>query len=1416
MLATNTVDGDLRVWSVAKPPGSSPPRVIRALRRSENYSASLNWVSWSKNGRILQFYEGETWAWDVRTKEVTYQSIPTIEFVKGIAAYGPTGTLFTLGPDHSIQQYDVDTVQMVRNVRYPPQHVPQTPPQGILSHVTSTSGTGLASPHRQLNYNGESSRSSHSRQEVSHSGHSHSNSQGSQRSDLLAQNVVSPAPRTEKSTTTMSLGVQANVQGQPYSPSSMKSARQPSGLRQEMMASPEDKPVLDLFPFTRARLRDVSRQQSQPLDDSSLSSDDLRRQMLAVVFGWQDDIYALINNELDQHSTGTPNAIYLARWLGAEPGPVADALASTPADSALDWMRFALNSIGNYAGTKKMAQAFTQKLLTQGEIHAAACLFIATGDYNDAIEVYVSRSFYMEAVLLACLLMPSDWQRLSHLVREWGDNVVSQSNANLAVRCYSCTNIEPAEPWTSPSAPLAAQSSTDDGPRLQPSIYHKTMERRSLAETSPQASLAPPVVFPASGSNKQRQATQDGGLKLITSFGSKNEYRFPGLMSDDGTPINAALVTPIAESAIPRSAISPGGAASQRINSMRSLTSALASRTGTPNSIARNRLPSIGETSIEIQPTAYPNGLAPRAPPTPADSGSDKEKGKSGQVSQDKKNVVVQLPTLLTPARYDPKASFKIETPQTAVALYPSKTFGDRGSTEIQRPASAAAGVRSNSRPRKPEGLSLQMFPSQEEQAGQELLPQTTYIDPVRRPATTTAAFNPTKPDLSQDFMSPPHSGNSLASARSGKSSTSMGGRSLDQYISSLEQAQYYKPSRSRGDSIASKQSRDDIGEKKLRQNIRVSDDDRGRQDSNTVPVAKRSPSSPVPMSPEEIRLYTASVESFDSAYLTTASYTNRSDTTLGVDEYTKKEKQEARRRHRSRSRTDGKSQGNSRAASRRRSLDRDGGRGRSKSRREGSANRSPSSPVPMLPSDEDLQGTQPTDPALRLVTQNRQRLHHSAHRQSGDIESPEDYPIEKKSARLRSHSRQPEGVDANLSRKSSLSMRSERRRKRDPSSDGRQMQAHGADIERVSSTSETERRLLKDLQHLPEGLLRERAQAELEARRLSLTRRPSAPAVPLPGQHFMNTPIAEYPPPLVRAQTDQGPVTLASLTSPHPSRPESTGFGRSRPQTPRAMKHPSHGHKSKSSVPELPEVGELLSSSIYKVPTFPETGMVGPKAVRSDSFTSVEVPEDMPKHPMFDANIAGSRPGSRNVTSRNASPTRGKSRERRPVREPRNDFTVVTIGEEDGVAVESYYGPPIVPELQHLAIPPPPPPPPEPPRQEFLAGLRIQTDNLPIAASIPLPQSAYPGDPITALSPSERHRRDRSISDKQFLSKFQNFMGGRMRSTSRGRSQSRGRDNPTRSPNVGSDDSISPYESIQSPPQPQPQFTLSTVTEGH
>lgn len=56
MLASQTQDGDLKVWSVAKAHNANDPaKVVRALRKNEVNRSGPNWMAWSKNGRIIQY-----------------------------------------------------------------------------------------------------------------------------------------------------------------------------------------------------------------------------------------------------------------------------------------------------------------------------------------------------------------------------------------------------------------------------------------------------------------------------------------------------------------------------------------------------------------------------------------------------------------------------------------------------------------------------------------------------------------------------------------------------------------------------------------------------------------------------------------------------------------------------------------------------------------------------------------------------------------------------------------------------------------------------------------------------------------------------------------------------------------------------------------------------------------------------------------------------------------------------------------------------------------------------------------------------------------------------------------------------------------------------------------------------------------
>ena len=234
-----------------------------------------------------------------------------MENLRAIACYGPTATLFTLGPNHTVQQYDLETQQMVRNVQHLPVSLPPNPPEEGRQLSVSTSGSEgeYAAEVRRANAELAAIEAAHlDRTRSPRSVRSRTNSVSSRTSSFKGRGLEAPSPaqRTDRSgsATVFSVGpmsqLSKDLPGNPStatSPVSTRSTRKSSRLRQEVLPSPEDKPVEDLFPFIRARLSDVPYRPIRPFDESRLTPDDLRRQMLYVVFGWEEDIKDLIRDE---------------------------------------------------------------------------------------------------------------------------------------------------------------------------------------------------------------------------------------------------------------------------------------------------------------------------------------------------------------------------------------------------------------------------------------------------------------------------------------------------------------------------------------------------------------------------------------------------------------------------------------------------------------------------------------------------------------------------------------------------------------------------------------------------------------------------------------------------------------------------------------------------------------------------------------------------------------------------------------------------------------------------------------------------------------------------------------------------------------------------------------------------------------
>ena len=508
--------------------------------------------------------------------------IPTVDNVTGIAIFGPSATLFTLSRNHFVQQYDISpsSVPMqVASVQHVPANTPPTPPttfeerKNPYANPQAASSSEAASLHTFTD-TGESSADERGNtsplQKIAREMDSLDALQSELRDKVMP---LSPTSSRGSSVSSRSSGgrrrgrkylydrpdpshasTASDYEGTEFSlgtpsfrpahesmsirsvssfASTSRSRYYPTSLRNQMMRSPEETQqtaTMDLFPSTRARLRDVPFR-TPHYGNVARTPELLQREMLSVIFGWNDTARALIREEHSRHKPGSASGVLLARWLGDIGADSMASMVGSESMSSSDWMLLALSSIGSDS-KKAVGEAFVQRLLEKSDVHPAVGILLGLGENNDAIEVYVSQQCWLEAVLLTCISCPSDWGRISFLIRKWGETAVQQGQAELAVRCFSCTSVETSEPWFSP--------------RAQDAVYAAQQERLT-APLSAGAMSSPPI-SPPSRSGSGRLAAKNAQLKLITSFGAKGGPTDSG--ADDPTPMNIAAVTPIAQSAL--------------------------------------------------------------------------------------------------------------------------------------------------------------------------------------------------------------------------------------------------------------------------------------------------------------------------------------------------------------------------------------------------------------------------------------------------------------------------------------------------------------------------------------------------------------------------------------------------------------------------------------------------------------------------------------------------------------------------------------------------------------------------------------------------------------------------------------------------------------------------------------------------
>ncbi|KAF1817208.1 hypothetical protein P152DRAFT_11375 [Eremomyces bilateralis CBS 781.70] len=1507
MLASQTADGDLRVWSIPKSPSPDPPTVIRVLNRSENRIIAPCWFAWSKLGRIVQYSEGQTCVWDVRTKRVTYETVPTLEGIVAITNFGQTATLFTLCRNFTIQQYDVNPntkPTLVANMQQPPANLPPSPPNSIEQQKAALHGNApltIATFPVQLEFEStseeegppmsplekiakemgqlddledemrdrlgplspvssrgsQSSRSSAGRRERDHlrslaaaKKRTHSKNLSRRPLKPYSPGIVSDSSTGDSTvfssanSSLRSVSTRSALESSQWTYSTSGSAAPKSShLRKEVTIGPDEKEhsaPMDLFPYFKAKMSEAQFR-SAPMDNQYRSPDDLRRLVLDLMFDWTDDVDALIREEISKHPPASSIAVILAKWLGDLEADMAASLVGSSAMSSADWMVVALCTMGQES-QRKMGEAFVQSLLAKGDIHPAVALLLGFGEHDEAVEVYVSRKYYMEALLLTCLLFPSNWERQKHLVRKWGESLFVQKKAELSVKCFSLASLDSSEPWFSPRATEAVEGA-----------QARMMESRLAAGN-------PPLSPPASG----RATAGNMGLKLITSFG-KSGLKPPGGALDEKTPMGGPGVTPIAESAL-----SPSGAGWNGPNAFRSINPhslGSAQATATPGGYyRRRRFPS--RSSVDRNADTTPIAATPQygsrmnTPQTainaPPDLPGEASRVKSRSTSQGRASEL----EILSPVAYEP--------PRTLASAVSEGT--GRGRVKLPPPTkNAFSGFkeekRNGSRDRKPEDLHLN-------------LKQNVVVEPALGSPEGSMITHTTATTANSSKATTNRTRASEGTTRSTKSVdrhlAASKVRSIDQYINSI-QAANFQAARQRSESRKRGTSRE--GKERDRTSSvhnRQSSDSRGRSGTRYIKPAKRSPSSPVSMSPDQAALY-SSQDTFDAERFYKVGPTTASETTNttrrgrsrskgpGGTSKTRSISRSHRNssveghRHRSRSRRHGSSRhedsryGDSRHgdsqhrdASRSESMERMGrpvltdGRGRTHLRGEGSTGRSPSSPLP-------------------LTTEGRRRR----------AESEDTEKVRNRQRSTSRHARVPNISRASASREASLERHRERsmeRMRERESSRGRRSEKVLSRVsekspERIprplqAPTKPTFPRVETTFTEVKPLTKRELAAKELEERRLSLARRPSAPAIPHPDELFRptlsNRSFTDISPSGPESHTREPSSSISEKdvwrspldndAPPQRRAIKTNGTSTSSvpiglPATPSAMKHPKYmsPNTENDSVPSVPAIPPELSNQSPSAqqdsdPLFTLPATTYGQLTKADIQRSASVPLEQS---LGASATSPARLGARreSVSTRYPGHSRVPSAES-PQRSPPMPSPIASIGEtlaashqkpqvrEQNVftvdkpkfgKVPSPTPTPVLPELQHLYSPPPPPPPPSLFRGSTATGISsqgvinigIDSNNSPPAygdsprvysTSTQSSRTGTPAvhDPNLASSPAQGHRRGRGSVSETVGQKLRSVRD-RIRSTSRGR-------NNMSPGNDALSAGASPYESVPPP----------------
>lgn len=292
--------------------------------------------------------------WDVRTKTVTWEPVPTFDNVAGICVYGPKGVLFTIGKDATVQQFSLYPPALEANVLQRPALPPPSPPVSIdeksqepellqsdtLHTDSEDNAVDIYSSQDEMRLKSRRSGAIPKPLDITIIDQSHNSlglirdppgsasSDGSYKSHRSAKSSTSHTGpnRPDRYSKSSRGSIDAPEPSPPApapSPPAFPTSRRPSAtqaspkpiqklhpLRQELHISPETSiavnqlasPVSEVgHLFANIKLRMVHVTYESPRFNGNqrggLTSDDRRKEMLWCLFGWKGDIEDLIGDE---------------------------------------------------------------------------------------------------------------------------------------------------------------------------------------------------------------------------------------------------------------------------------------------------------------------------------------------------------------------------------------------------------------------------------------------------------------------------------------------------------------------------------------------------------------------------------------------------------------------------------------------------------------------------------------------------------------------------------------------------------------------------------------------------------------------------------------------------------------------------------------------------------------------------------------------------------------------------------------------------------------------------------------------------------------------------------------------------------------------------------------------------------------